>query len=144
MMAYGVTLKNIYNEHYKKMTPNLYFIDLNLPYLENLAFGIVDRFENQERPFVEVLLPSERAVLNFQKVFVKNFKTATLPKLSTIGNFCEKLSKGDGETYKTISSLDRFDFILNALKTLLPKNSIDHLKALSFEIMSLFDEIILS
>jgi ATP-dependent helicase/nuclease subunit B len=130
-------------KYFLLMKNNLFTININLPYLETLAQGIYERFDNGIRPYVLLLLPSQRAVLNFQNVFIKNHQNTTLPKVESISYYFNRSSLVDCQN-NTLSRLQAFDFILKALKKYTSLESYDHLKTLALEIISLYDEITLS
>ncbi|MBP9752586.1 MAG: hypothetical protein KBD31_02095, partial [Proteobacteria bacterium] len=126
------------------MFNNLYAIDINLPYLKTLGDGIVNRFNQSERPYVSLLLPSERAILNFQTAFIQNHQNDVLPKLYSFSAYFLKIAHQNGHFFETISSLERFHVLFNLLKAKLKNASIDHVKTLTFELISLMDEVYLS
>ncbi|CAO5678011.1 MAG: hypothetical protein HEEMFOPI_00275 [Holosporales bacterium] len=126
------------------MNKNLFYIDINAPYLKTLAKGIVDRFNQQERPHTTLLFPSDRAILNFQSIFIKEHTNQTLPKIYSFSNFFKNNANKHGYFIKSPTSLERFHILFNILKEKLKTPSTDHINTLTNNIISLIDEVFLS
>lgn len=115
----------------------LYTIPLSMPYLSTLSLGLIERFDEATRPYVTVLMPSERATFSLTNVFKKQFGSHTLPKIQTLSDFC-------AFDQPTLSNLERWHFVIESLKKCFQHLKLDQLQSMAQEITQQWDEITLS
>ncbi|CAO4837547.1 MAG: hypothetical protein CNLJKLNK_00648 [Holosporales bacterium] len=115
----------------------IYTIPLSLPYLSTLSLGLIERFDETTRPYVTVLMPSERATFSLTSIFKKQFGSHTLPKIQTLSAFC-------GLDMPTLSNLERSHFVIESLKKCFHHLKLDQLQSMAQEITQQWDEITLS
>jgi ATP-dependent helicase/nuclease subunit B len=133
-------------KNYKILEKKLYTIDINQNYMTTLAKGIVDQFGATQLPYLTILLPSQRGVLEFQTIFSKIFKNSIIPKSTNFTDYCSLLLSENTPDlgFNTFSNFDRHFFVVEYLKKALPRQRLNHLNELALSITSLWDEITLS
>ncbi|MDP2193134.1 MAG: PD-(D/E)XK nuclease family protein, partial [Alphaproteobacteria bacterium] len=135
----------------------IHTIPLSAPYLKTLAEGIVRRFDQDLRPYVTVILPSNRAVISLQKVFTKFHPNIVLPKIVTISKVYQELAYQYGTpthlqafaNLKLINEIERRYLMTWALKECNVTEfgfhgNISQLDTMCSNIISLLDEAHLS
>lgn len=125
---------------------NLYFIPLGDPYLSIIAKGIVHRFDNTIRPHAQILLPSNRSVIEFQYAFSKNFPNHIFPQTKTFLDFAQEIIQHNSpmDTQKSFPNFDRLFFVIENLKKIYPLSPFSNVEKIAQTITTLWDEITLS
>ncbi|MBP9791710.1 MAG: double-strand break repair protein AddB [Rickettsiales bacterium] len=124
-------------------TPKAFYIPADKIFLEELALGILSRFNNISE--ISILLPSHRSCIEFEKILVRHIKeTILLPQVIPIGELGKELQLMEyvniENTKKHLSEFEHIFYLTNLIHQT-TKKKINYTQALDIAI-SISDIII--
>ena len=114
--------------------------------METLIKGINNNYPSSKIPFLTILLPSNRAVIEFQNLYKKLFQNALVPNVITFFDYASNMlniKKMDRNT-KIFSHHDMMFFVNKYVRKNLSYSNNDQIHVISKEIIGLWNEATLS